>query len=173
MLITQLINGIQTAQQIGAQSSRGVELAAVARPTRSFSIAADLAVTRATFEEFTEIVGGVQTDRSGNTPPNVPTRIWNISPTQQIGQFDVTGTLRQVGWRWGDNANSPNRLVKPYTTIEAALAYRLRPGTRIAVRGRNLTDRLYTQSVSNTSGRLEPGRSIDVTFTTDLRDFGR
>jgi iron complex outermembrane receptor protein len=173
LLITQLIDGIQTAQQIGGQSSRGVEFAAVARPTRTLTIAADLAVTRANFDEFIEIVAGVNSDRSGRTPPNVPTRIWNISPTQQIGRIDVTGTLRQVGWRWGDNANSPDRLVKPYTTIEAAVAYRLGPGTRIAVRGRNLSDRLYTQSVSNTAGRLEPGRSVDVTFTTDLRGFGR
>ena len=173
LLITQLINGIQTAQQIGAQSSKGIEVAVVGRPTRTLSIAADVAVTRARFDDFIEIVGGVNSDRTGKTPPNVPTRIWNISPTQQIGRFDVTGTLRQVGERWGDNANSPNRLVKPYTTIEAALAYRVRPGTRLTVRGRNLTDRLYTQSVSNTAGRLEPGRSVDVTFTTDLRGFTR
>jgi iron complex outermembrane receptor protein len=169
LLITQLINGIQTAQQIGNQTSKGIEVAVFGRPTRTLTIAADFAVTRANFGEFIEIVGGVNSDRSGNTPPNVPTRIWNISPTQQIGRIDITGTLRQVGERWGDNANSPNRLVKPYTTIEAAVAYRIRPGTRIALRGRNLTDRIYTQSVSNTAGRLEPGRSVDVTFTTDLR----
>ena len=38
-------------------------------------------------------------------------------------------------------------------------------------RGRNLTDRIYTQSISNTAGRLEPPRAVDVTFTTDLRIF--
>ena len=32
-------------------------------------------------------------------------------------------------------------------------------------------DRIYTQSVSNTAGRLEPPRSVEVTFTTNLRGF--
>lgn len=171
LLITQIISGIQTAQQIGRQSSRGVEFAGSIRPTRTLTVQADLAVTRSTFGEFIEIVGGVNSDRSGKTPPNVPTRVWNVAPMQQIGPIDLTATLRQVGYRWGDNANSPNRLVKPYTTIDVGVAYRIRPGTRVWLRGRNLSDRIYTQSVSNTAGRLEPGRSVDVTFTTDLRAF--
>jgi hypothetical protein len=30
---------------------------------------------------------------------------------------------------------------------------------------RNLTDKVYTQSTSNTSARIEPPRSVDLTFT--------
>src|SRR5262249_25135551 len=98
-----------------------------------------------------------------------PKVIWNLSPMQTIGRFSISALLRQVGTRWGDNANS--RLVEGFTTIDAAVGFGLRPGTRIMVRGRNLGDRIYTQSVSNTAGRLEPPRAIDVTFTTDLRVF--
>ena len=166
LLITQLINGIQTAQQIGQQTSQGVEGTVVARPTTTLTLAGDLAFTGAEFGDFIEIVAGTNTDRSGNTPPNVPKVILNVSPTQRIGSFDLTGTLRHIGTRWGDNGNT--RLVGGFTTIDAAVSYRIRQGTRVTFRGRNLSDRIYTQSVSNTAGRLEPPRSWDVTFTTDL-----
>ena len=169
LLITQLIDGIQTAQQIGKQTSRGIELTLVVRPTKTLTLAGDVAYTGAAFVDFVEIVGGVNTVRSGNTPPNIPQIIWNISPTQRIGPLALTGTIRQVGKRWGDNGNT--RSVSGFTTVDAAVGYRLRPGARITLRGRNLTDRIYTQSVSYTSGRLEPPRSLDVTFTADLKGF--
>jgi len=171
LLVTQLIDGIQTAQQIGRQSSRGIELALVARPTNSLTLSGDVAFTGAEFGEFVELIGGVNTVRTGNTPTNVPQVIWNISPMQRIGRFDLTATLRQVGKRWGDNANT--RRVGGFTTIDAAVGFRVATGTRLMLRGRNLTDRLYTQSISNTAGRLEPPRSVDLTFTTDLRPWGR
>jgi iron complex outermembrane receptor protein len=166
LLITQLIDGIQTAQQIGEQTSDGIELALVGRPTRTLTISGDVAYTAAEFTDFVEIVGGVNTNRAGNTPPNIPRTIWNLSPMQRLGRFDLTGTLRHVGSRWGDNGNT--RLVEGFTTIDLGASYHLRPGTRIMLRGRNLTDRIYTQAVSNTAGRLEPGRSIDLTFTANL-----
>jgi len=169
VLITQLIDGIQTAQQIGKQTSHGIELTVVGRPTRTLALAGDFAYTGSEFVDFIEIVGGVNTDRSGNTPPNVPKTIWNFSPTQSFGPFDVTGTIRHVGTRWGDNANT--RLVDGFTTVDVGAGYRIARGTRVMVRGRNLADKIYTQSVSNTAGRLEPGRSWDITFTTDLKGW--
>jgi iron complex outermembrane receptor protein len=95
--------------------------------------------------------------------------IWNISPLQQIGPIDVMATFRHVGTRWADNANT--RLVDGYSTVDAAFGYRFRPGIRLTVRGRNLADSIYTQSISNTAGRLEPPRSVDVTLALDLRRF--
>ena len=167
LLITQLINAVQTAQQIGEQNSHGVELTVVARPTKSLTLAADYAFTTAQFVDFIEIASNVNTDRSGNTPSNVPRTIWNFSPTQRIGRFDLMATIRQLGTRWGDNANT--RLVDGFTTIDAAVGYHVARGLKVAVRGRNLTDKIYTQSVSNTAGRLEPPRSVDVTLTTNFR----
>lgn len=169
ILIASLIDGIRTNQQVGGQTSRGIELALVGRPIASLTITGDVAVTGANFDDFTEIVSNVNLSRTGNTPPGVPKVIWNISPTQRIGAFDLTGTLRQVGKRWGDNANS--RLVGSYTTVDAAVGYRIRGGSRLTLRGRNLTDRIYTQSTSNTAGRLEPRRSVDLTFTTAFAGF--
>ena len=164
ILISALIDGIRTNQQIGKQTSRGIELALVGRPTASLTIAADVAVADAVFDDFIEIVNNVNFSRTGNTPRNVPKVIWNISPAQRIGSFDIVGTLRQVGERWGDNANT--RLVGSYTTVDAAVGYRLRGGSRVRVRGRNLTNLIYSQqATSNTAARLEPPRSVDLTLT--------
>jgi len=86
---------------------------------------------------------------------------------KRIGPLDLTATIRHVGSRWGDNANT--RRVHGFTTVDAAVGYRIRRDARLMVRGRNLTDEIYTQSISNTAGRLEPPRSVDVTLTLDLR----
>jgi iron complex outermembrane receptor protein len=166
LLITSLIDGIRTNQQVGRQSSRGIELAVVGRPFGSLTVSGDVAITDALFDDFVEIVNDENLSRTGNTPPGVPRVLWNLSPSQRIGRLDLTATLRQVGARWGDNANS--RRVGSYTTIDAAAGVRFGRGSRITVRGRNLTDRVYTQSTSNTAGRLEPPRAFDVTFTTDF-----
>jgi hypothetical protein len=45
----------------------------------------------------------------------------------------------------------------------------MRQVVRVMLRGRNLTDQIYTQLVSNTAGRLEPPRAVDVTFTVGLK----
>jgi len=170
ILITALIDGIRTNQQVGQQTSRGIELTLVGRPSASLTIAGDIAVAGANFDDFMEIVNNMNLSRTGNTPRNVPRVIWNISPIQRIGRFDITGTVRQVGKRWGDNANT--RLVSAYTTAEAAVGYSVRNGSRLRLRVRNLTDSVYTQqATSNTAARLEAPRSIDLTFTTDFAGF--
>ena len=61
-----------------------------------------------------------------------------------------------------DSANT--RLVGSYTTLDAAVGYRLRRGQHLTLRGRNLTDEVYTQSTSNTAGRIEPPRSVELTY---------
>src|SRR5688500_16787321 len=140
ILISPIIDGIRTNQQVGKQTSRGIELALVARPTASLTIAADLALTDANFADFIEVVNNVNFDRTGNTPSNVPQILWNISPKQRIGPFDITATVRQVGERWGDNANT--RLVGSYTTVQAGAGYRIRNGSSVRLWIRNLTDKV-------------------------------
>ena len=130
------------------------------------TIAADYAVTSSNFADFIEIVSGVNVSRNGNTPTNIPHVVWNLTPSQRIGPVDVSATIRQVGARWGDTANT--RRAGSYTTLDTQIAYRFAKGMRVRIRGRNLMDKIYTPSVSATSGRLEPPRSFDVTITRDF-----
>lgn len=169
LLVTSLIDGVRTNQQVGRQSSHGVELTLVGRPTSALTIAGDVALTGANFDDFVEIVNNQNLSRTGNTPPGVPRAVWNISPTQRIGRYDVSAVLRQVSARWGDNANT--RRFPSFTTLDAAFGIRLMNGSRLTLRGRNLSDRIYSQSTNATYGRLEPPRSFDVTFTTNVSAF--
>jgi iron complex outermembrane receptor protein len=166
LLITTLVDNVSTNQQVGRQTSNGVEASIVARPTMTLSIAADYAITRANFADFIEIVNGQNVSRNGNTPTNVPHVVWNITPSQRVGPLDLSATIRQVGARWGDTANT--RRVGSYTTVDAQIGYRFGEGTRVRIRGRNLADKIYTPSVSATSGRLEAPRSFDVTVTKEF-----
>jgi len=166
LLITTLVNNVSTNQQVGRQTSRGVELSVVGRPTMHLTVAADYAVTSANFTDFIEIVSGLNVSRNGNTPTNIPHVVWNLTPSQRIGPVDISATIRQVGARWGDTANT--RRVGSYTTLDTQIAYRFAKGMRVRIRGRNLMDKIYTPSVSVTSGRLEPPRSFDVTITRDF-----
>ena len=163
LLITTLVNNVSTNQQVGKQTSNGIEFSVLGRPTSTFTLAGDIALTHAEFADFTEIVTGVNVSRDGNSPTNIPKVVWNITPSQRIGPVDVSATIRQVGARWGDTANT--RRVGSYTTGDVQVGFRFMGNSRARVRVRNIMDKIYTQSVSATSGRLEPPRSVDVTVT--------
>ena len=62
-------------QQIGQQSSRGLEVSGAF--TLGFGLRADanVALLDARYDDFTEVVGGVLTSWVGNTPTNMPERV--------------------------------------------------------------------------------------------------
>jgi iron complex outermembrane receptor protein len=166
ILTTSFIDGVRTAQQIGRQVSRGVELALAGRVASTFHLSGDVAFTGARFDDFTEIVGDTNVSRDGNAPTNAPRIIANLTPSFILGPFEVSSTLRYVGDRYGDNANE--RIVAGYTTVQAAVAYSFAESYRITVRGRNLTDEIYTPGHANADYmRLAEPRSVDVTL--DMR----
>ena len=165
ILTTSILNGQLFPQQIGRQVARGLEVSVSTRPTRGLTITGDLALTDAKFADFTEQAGGVNFSRDGNVPPNVPEQVWSLWASQQIGPFAASATVRHVGVLLGNNANTVR--TGDFTTLDAGLAWRLPRGSRIAVRGRNLTDKMYSiRSVSGGSAfRLEAPRSFDVTMS--------
>lgn len=166
ILTTTIVDGVQLRQQIGRQLAKGVEFTSLYRPTRTFTISADLAFTDAKFADFNEIIAGGNVSRSGNLPPNVPETVLSFWANQRLFEkVDLSGTLRHVGRRFADTANL--RPMDDYTTFDAALTYRLPKGMNLALRGRNLSDAQYAIiSVSGgTALRLEAPRSVDLTFT--------
>ncbi|MCX6612731.1 MAG: TonB-dependent receptor, partial [Acidobacteria bacterium] len=165
ILTTTIIDGRNFAQQIGKQIAKGVEFSALIRPTRSLTVSSDLAFTDPQFVDFNEIVAGGNVSRNGNLPPNVPRRVLGFWANQRFGSFNLSGTLRNVGRRYADNANRAP--MDAYTTFDAALSYRLERGGTLALRGRNLTDALYAawSASGGTALRLEAPRSYDITWT--------
>ena len=108
------------SQQIGAQSSRGVEVTAAVNLPAGVRIDGNLAVLDARFDDFAENVGGTLVSRAGNTPPSVPERsanLWLTWTAPRAWQF--RGGLRSVGRRTWDNANTSQ--IPGYTVVDAGI----------------------------------------------------
>jgi iron complex outermembrane receptor protein len=154
------VDGVRLNQQIGKQVSDGLEFAFRSRPFGSFFLSGDLAVTNAEYADFNENLGTGIISRSGNDVPHVAAVVWNVTPAQRIGPVTVSASVRTVGARWGEAANT--RRLSPYTTMDANISFRLPRNTRLTLTGRNLTDELYVPRSSNTSGRPGAPRNYEV-----------
>ena len=155
-------------QQIGAQSSRGVEATAAIALPAGVRIDGTLAVLDARFDDFGEEVTGVLVSREGNTPPSVPERsasLWLTWTAPRGWQF--RGGLRSVGPRYWDNAN---RFELPaYTIVDAGIRKQVTGKVAIDLHLSNLTDELYATDVYFNAfapqWMLGPPRSAEVALT--------
>lgn len=149
-------------QQIGQQSSTGVELALAMEPVRGWSIDANLAMLRARFDSFNEVVGEVLISRNGNTPVNVPERTANLWTSYRFApQWQAGVGLQYVGAR---AANTANTLSFPsYTTVDALLRYEFSRNMNLALSVSNLADKDYAISgTANTRWLLGIGMHGDM-----------
>lgn len=137
-------------QQVGQQSSTGVELALAMEPVRGWSVDANLAMLRARYDNFNELVGAALVSRNGNTPVNVPERTANLWSSYRFAPKWQAGLgLQYVGVR---AANTANTLTLPaYTTVDALLRYEVSRKLNLALSVSNLTDKDYAISGSANS----------------------
>ena len=129
---------LDSASTIGGITSRGLELTAVSRPTEQARVGANLAWTDATIQASPNFVRF-----AGHTPPNVPTLVTSLwGSYRDIGgaPVEVGGTVRVVGERQANNANtiSMNR----YALADTYVAWTF-PGARLTFSVENLTDTAY------------------------------
>lgn len=152
--------------QGGRQSSRGVELSLSAAVTKQFRVDANYTALDARFDELIE-AGGVS--RKGNTPPRVPETVANLFGFYSFENAPVTlsAGIRRAGRFFTDNANAIR--VKGYTSLDAAIGYKLGFGT-VTLRGRNLTNEFYADytDVNPSQFQIAPPRSVDLTLTANF-----
>ncbi len=150
----------------GRQSSRGVELSAVWRPTREWTLAGNLAALDARYDTLIE-AGGVS--RVGKTPPNVPERVANLFATYRPegSKFEYFASLNHTGHMYTDNANEIR--INGFTTLDAAVSYRMR-NALLTFRVRNLTDKLYATWVGRATSQvlLAPRRTFELSARFDF-----
>ncbi len=151
-------------QQIGQQSSTGVELALAMEPVRGWSVDANLAVLRARFDSFNELVGAALVSRNGNKPINVPettANIWNsyrFAPQWQAG-FGV----QYVGERAANTANTLS--IPSYITFDALLRREVSRNFNLALSVNNLTNKDYALSAPNSGAQWLLGSPRTVMLT--------
>ncbi|MBI2150452.1 MAG: TonB-dependent receptor [Acidobacteria bacterium] len=163
ILTSNVVDGVRLQQQIGKQVSHGVELSFFGRPIPGFSLAGDVAFTNAEYADFNENLGTGVVSRSGNDVQHVAPVVWNLTPSQQIGPVTLSATVRNVGARWGEAANT--RRLRPHTTLDTRVSIRFLKGTRLTLIGRNMTDELYIPRSSNTAGRVAAPRNFEAQLT--------
>lgn len=122
-------------EQIGQQSSNGVEFTLRVNPIETLSIDFNVSSINAEFDEF--FFGGVS--QEGNTPRNVPDRtanLWlNWSP---INNVQIGGGFRYVGSRFANDQNTEE--LPAYTVFDASVNWMATENFTVTVRARNLTD---------------------------------
>lgn len=124
----------------GRQASKGAELSSAVRPSAAWRVWGNLAVNRTRYEDY-NFAGG---SFSGNTPPNAPRVVANVgSAYRWAGQWPVelSGSLRHVGERFHSDANTVKLLA--YTVADAAVSVDVAASTRLSLRVRNLTNKVY------------------------------
>jgi iron complex outermembrane receptor protein len=164
ILTSTIIDNVRVQQQIGEQRSRGFELSLVGRPYQSLQVMGDVTFLQPQYVEFNENSGTGIIPRSGNTVPHYAGSVWNLTPMQSIGPVTVSATIRRVGARWRDNANTLR--LPAYTTTQLNLSSRFYHDARITLTVRNLTDELYIpRSNSDVTGRVAAPRHFEVTIT--------
>ncbi|MDP2786383.1 MAG: TonB-dependent receptor [Sulfurimicrobium sp.] len=142
-------NNPGTTIPVGQQSSRGIELAASLKVTRSLMAQGNFSHVKAQYDDFMEKVGTVAVSRAGNTPTNIPAHVANLWLTYSFtpewqGGIDA----RYVASRYGNTANTVSD--SAYTLYGAFASYRFQKNSSLTARVRNLTDKVYAASVTGT-----------------------
>jgi len=150
-------------QQIGQQSSTGVEWALAFEPARGWTVDANVTYLRARYDDFHEVVSGTAVSRSGNVPAGVPQRTANLWNTWHIHPAWKAGLgLRHVGRRPANTANTAH--LPAYTVMDASLAWTPAAGRSLTLAVHNLGDRDYALTGSgNLRWRLGAPRTVQLT----------
>ena len=156
-------------QQIGQQSSKGVELTGSVNVGHGLRVDANVALLDARYDDFTELIGTSLMQWAGNTPINVPERVASAWLTWNLPyQIQAQGGMRYMGRRYLNNANSAT--TPGATVVDAGVRRQLNGNISVDLRATNLFDKFYLQTVSGSPipvrGRFGAPRVVELTLNT-------
>ena len=145
-------DGNQNFNLAGRIKSKGIELAAAARPFDGLKVWGNVAFVESRFADFDNVIADeVVQSFSGNTPPNIPKIVANAGAAYRFATWwpvEIGAAVRHVGDRF--NANDNLVIMNAYTIADAWIfldipksTFRLTDFTRLAFRVRNLGDKKY------------------------------
>lgn len=147
-------------EQVGQQSSRGIE-ASVSTRLGAWRFEVNGTVLDAKFDDFIAQVGSTTRQLAGNVPMTVPKRaanliaLWNMAPT-----WTARSSLQYVGPRFVNNTNTAS--MPGYTVVNAGVNWRATPQFAVDLRVDNLTDKVYGAQGSETQWILGRPRTVWV-----------
>ena len=147
-------------EQIGRQSSTGVEGSVSLNLPYGFGIDANAAFLNAEFDSFAS--GAV--DFSGNTPPDVPEASANLSLRWDATRsMQLRGNWRWVGRRFTNNANTLK--IPAFSVIDLSASYALTDKVAVDARVGNVFNRNYALTAyGSQQWILGRPRSVDVSL---------
>ena len=147
-LLTDVPGDPDLKQQVGQQSSRGLEASLDLQLPHAWQLQANAAIVHAQYDDFTQDVGGVQVSRDGNRPVDVPRRTANLWLSKAVTDDIRAGAgVRYVDARYADMANQ-NELPS-YTVVDATVSWKAMRNTTLGLQLNNLFDRTYAVSQYN------------------------
>ncbi|WP_231654023.1 TonB-dependent receptor [Pseudomonas californiensis] len=166
-LLTTDASNPDLTQQVGQQSSDGLEASVKLKLPQDWTLNANAAVVRAQYDEFDQSVSGVAVSRDGNRPVDVPKRTANVWLDKQITRdLLIGGGLRYVDARYADIANT--HTLPAYTVADASLSWQALRNTTLGLQLRNLFDRQYAASQYNEGQQWILGEPRSLYLTADL-----
>ena len=138
--ITSRVPGNPTqTQQIGQQSSRGIELSAGFDLARDWRLEGNVALLDAKFDAFTDSTGR---SLAGKTPPGVPEQLANLWLTWAFApEWKARTAARYVGETYSDNTNAFKQ--PDYMLFDAGVEWAPRKDVGLAFRVYNIFDKIY------------------------------
>ncbi|MBP5122549.1 TonB-dependent receptor [Pseudomonas protegens] len=165
-LLTDVPGDPDLKQQVGQQSSNGLEASLDLQLPRAWQLQANAAIVRARYDDFQQDVDGVQVSRDGKRPVDVPRRTANLWLSKALDDDLRAGAgVRYIDARYADMANR-NQLPS-YTVVDAALSWKALPSTTLGLQLNNLFDRQYAQSQYNDGQQWILGEPRSFFVTAD------
>jgi iron complex outermembrane receptor protein len=159
LLTPSLVNPSLT-EQVGQQSSSGVELAVGLR-WGAWRVDANGTVLDPKFDDFLSREGTVTRQLAGLTPVTVHRRAANLIVARRFAEdWQARLVMQHVGRRYTNNLNTA--WMPPYTRWDAGLAWQASPALRLDARVENLGDKEYGTQGSTTQWILGRPRAWSV-----------
>ena len=153
-------------QQVGQQSSNGLEASLDLQLPHAWQLQANAAIVKARYDDFSEVVNGQTLSYNGNRPVDVPRRTANLWLNKNLSDDLKAGAgVRYVDARYADMANR-NELPS-YTVVDATLSWQALRNTTLGLQVNNLFDRQYAQSQYNEGQQWILGEPRAFVVTAD------
>ena len=135
-------NNPAITQQVGQQSSRGVEASVGLELGQGWRIDANGTLLDARYDDFNESVGGLSVSRKGKTPAGAPEAVANLWVTWGFAdQWKAMVGLQYVGKTYTSASNDYSR--PEYALVNASLQWKPTDYATLDFRVKNLFDRTY------------------------------
>lgn len=147
-------------QQVGRQSSRGVEASLALQLTDTLRYEGNVALIEARYDEY---IGSGGINYAGKRPRNVPEQVINSWLTWAfLPDWEARIGAQWVGSIYSDDANLVER--PDFTVVNLGLDYHVTEKSAVSLRVFNVFDEVYTTGGSTTEWQLAPPRSAELSY---------